>query len=244
MLALSAVVCAYSQSAVSVVNYAGYTGAFPVAPNSIASAYGDFGNVTTTVAETLTPMPRTLAGLSLRVNGVEAPLYFVSRNQINFVVPALTPNGRQAVEVMAGGSPVARGTVVVWEVGPGLAALTAATDRPGIVQNQDFAVNARDRRARRGEVIQIYATGCGVTEPSLADGTPPTPGQLARTRATVEVQVLYENAPLSFAGAHPLYPGICQINAVLPNRPAVTGQVPVAVTVNGVTSNAVTVWVE
>jgi uncharacterized protein (TIGR03437 family) len=31
----------------------------------------------------------------------------------------------------------------------------------------------REARARRGEVIQFYATGCGVTNPRVTDGVPP-----------------------------------------------------------------------
>jgi uncharacterized protein (TIGR03437 family) len=226
---------------VTVVNYAGYTGNFPVAPGSIASAYGNFGNVPTTALDTFSPMPRELAGVRVRVNGVDAPLYFVSSGQINFVVPLATANGPQPVEVVSGGNVVNRGTVNVFEVAPGLAADTSPT-RQAIIQNQNFATNSQNAPARRGEVIVIYATGCGATQPAQQDGVPPA--ELSRAVAGVEVRISVEEAVVQFAGAHPQFPGICQVNAVVPNQPYITGQTPLYVQVGGVSSNLASFWVE
>lgn len=232
---------AQAPAPVTIVNYAGYTGTFPVAPGSIASAYGTFGSISTTSLQSFSPMPKELAGIRVRVNGVDAPLYFVSSGQINFVVPLGTPTGAQPVEVVAGGTVVNRGTVGVFNVAPGLAADTSEA-RQAIVQNQSFATNSQSARARRGEVIIIYATGCGVTQPATQDGVPP--GELSRTTAEVKVRISVAEAQVQFAGAHPQFPGICQINAVVPNQPYITGQVPLYVTVAGVPSNLVSFWVE
>jgi uncharacterized protein (TIGR03437 family) len=103
-------------------------------------------------------------------------------------------------------------------------------------------VNGQNARARRGEVIQIYATGCGATNPPLEDGVPPT--QLSTVVAPVKVYISVDEAQVQFAGAHPQFPGICQVNAFVPNKPYITGQVPVVVEVAGLASNPVTVWVE
>lgn len=246
-LAVAAVSCSFPALAqpggtVAVINYAGFTGAFPLAPGSIGSAYGDFGNVAVTPLSSLAPMPRELSGVRLRIGGVEAPLYFVSRNQINFVVPAALTIGRHAVEVMSAGAVVAGGSVNIFDVGPALASSDATAARQGIVQNQDFSVNSQGAPARRGEIIQIYATGCGAVAPSVPDGTPP-PG-LARTVAPVRVFVSVEEAAVQFAGAHPQFPGICQINAIVPDRPFISGQVPLSFLVNGIESNAVSIWVQ
>lgn len=235
------VIFAQAPGSVTVVNYAGYTGTFPVAPGSIASAYGNFGNVPTTALESFSPMPRELAGIRVRVNGVDAPLYFVSSGQINFVTPLETQNGAQTVEVLSGGAVINRGTVNVFEVAPGLAADTSPT-RQGIIQNQDFSTNSRNAPTGRGEVIVIYATGCGATQPALQNGAPPT--ELSRAVEDVEVRISVEEAVVQFAGAHPQFPGICQINAVVPDRAFITGQVPLYVKVGGVPSNLVSFWVE
>ena len=224
-------------------NYAGFTGTAPLAPGSIASAYGTFGAIPTTSAAVLNPMPREIAGVRVRVGSQDAPLYFVSSGQINFVVPVATAPGRQTVQVTSGGNVIATGTVLVWDFGPGLAVSNPAPNSlQGILQNQDFATNGENARARRGEAIIIYATGCGQTQPGLPDGAPPS--QLSRAAGSVEVFVANDKADVQFAGAHPLYPGICQINAVVPNKAYLSGRVPLYFTVNGLPSNQVTFWVE
>jgi len=242
-VAFSAMVCpAQTPSAVAVINYAGYTGTFPVAPGSIASAYGDFGNVTTTVLTSLNPMPKELAGVKLRVNGVDAPLYFVSKTQINFVVPVATPTGQQAVQVLSGSTVIATGTVNIYDVGPGLASSDNSATRQGIIQNQDYGVNSETVRAHRGEIIQLYATGCGATNPAVTDGVPPS--TIADAVAPVRAFVSVSEAVVHYAGAHTQFPGICQVNIQVPNDAFITGQVPVFITVNGIASNPVSVWIQ
>jgi len=186
-LAIAGSVSCFAQmtATVTALNYAGFAGSFPVAPGSIASAYGNFGSVPTTVLQSLNPMPKELAGVASSEN-----------------------------------SPF----------------------RQGIIQNQDFAINGPAAPARNGEVIQIYATGCGAVEPAVPDGMPPA--VLSGAVAEVKVFISVEEAQVQFAGAHPLFPGICQVNAFVPDRSFITGQTPVFITVIGVASNSVSVWVQ
>lgn len=230
---------------IAVINYSGFNTSAPIAPGSLASVYGTFTGVATTSAAALNPLPRSLASVIVRVNSVDAPLYFVSAGQINFVVPFATPTGPQTVEVLNGANVVGRGTVQVFPYFPALASL-APTDAtaPGVIQNQDFSINGAGTLARRGEVIQIYATGCGAVAPALADGAPGGTSPLNTVGAQVRVFVSVEEAPLLGAVAHPLFPGICQVNAFIPDRPYITGQLTMFVTVNGIASNPVSVWVE
>ncbi|MCA2970058.1 MAG: hypothetical protein INH43_16205 [Acidobacteriaceae bacterium] len=237
----AALMTAQTPGAVTVINYSNLDVKAPIAPGSIASAYGSFGSVTTTALSSLNPMPTTLANVRLTVGGVNAPLYFVSANQINFVVPVGTATGSAPVEVINGTTTVARGTVNIYDFWPALATAGIEATRPAIAQNQDFGINNRTTRARRGEVIQLYATGCGLTNPRVNDGAPPA--QLSRAIADVKVTISVIEVTPQFAGAHPQFPGICQINAVIPNQSFVSGQVPVLVTVNGIASNAVSIWV-
>ena len=237
----AALMTAQTPGAVTVINYSNLDVKAPIAPGSIASAYGSFGSVTTTALSSLNPMPTTLANVRLTVGGVNAPLYFVSANQVNFVVPVGAATGSVPVEVLNGTTTIARGTVNIYDFWPALATAGTETTRPAIAQNQDFGINSRTTRARRGEVIQLYATGCGLTNPRVTDGAPPA--QLSRAIADVKVTISVIEVTPQFAGAHPQFPGICQINAVIPNQSFVSGQVPVLVTVNGIASNAVSIWV-
>ncbi len=239
-------VCALSSfaqvSTVAVINYSGFNPLAPIAPGSIASAYGSFGTVATTATPSVNPLPTTLANLSLRVGTTTAPLYFVSSGQINFVVPVATPVGRQTVEVLNGTTVIARGSVNIWEAFPALASSDTTPTSQGIIQNQDFGINNTSTRARRGEIIQLYATGCGATNPAVTDGVPPA--VLSSSVLTVTANVGGVDATVQFAGAHPQFPGICQINIVVPDRPFVTGQSQVLVSVGGIVSNPVSVWIQ
>ncbi len=227
---------------VAVINYSGFNTSAPIAPGSIASAYGNFGTVATTATATPSPLPTSLANISVRVNNRTAPLYFVSAGQINFVIPNATENGSQVVEVLNGNNVIARGTVNIWEIFPALASSNTAAIPQGIIQNQDFGINSQSARARRGEIIQIYATGCGRTNPASQDGL--APAQLSPTVATTEAFVGNLRATVQFSGAHPQFPGICQVNVQVPDQPFVTGQVPLFLTIGGISSNPVAVWVQ
>jgi uncharacterized protein (TIGR03437 family) len=242
LVAMSALTVSAQVGSVAVINYSGFNPLNPIAPGSIASAYGAFGTVATTGTATPQALPTTLDNISVRVNNRTAPLYFVSSGQINFVVPIDTENGAQTVEVLRGTTVINRGTVNVWEVFPALASSDTTPTSQGIIQNQDFAINSQTARARRGEIIQIYATGCGKTNPGTQDGRAPT--ALSPTIARTTAFVGNIEATVQFSGAHPQFPGVCQINVVLPNQPFITGQTPLFVTVNGIASNSVSVWVQ
>ncbi|HYO80226.1 MAG TPA: hypothetical protein VES20_02400 [Bryobacteraceae bacterium] len=252
VLAVFSVIPSSAQTAVTVINYSNYAPsgqpataatAFPVAPGSIATAYGSFPGVPEAGASTstLNPLPRELGGVRVRINNVDAPLYFAGRNQINFVVPVATPAGRHTVDVVAGSETVGRGSVLVYNWGPALATSNAQTQQV-IAQNQDFSTNSAGSRARRGDVVQLYATGCGAIQPVVQDGAPPA--TLSRATGEVKVFIGSVEAAVAFAGAHPQFPGICQINATVPDRGFISGQMPVFFSVNGIPSNPLTIWIQ
>ncbi len=243
---LFAVVCAVSLpaqvSTVTVINYSGFNPLAPVAPGSIVSGYGAFGTVATTATNSVNPLPTSIANISVRVGATLAPLYFVSSGQINFVIPVATPVGRATVEVLNGATVISRGSVNIWEAFPALASSDTTPTSQGIIQNQDFSVNSQAARGRRGEILQLYATGCGATNPAVTDGAPPA--ALSPSVLPVTANVGGVDATVQFAGAHPQFPGICQINVVVPDRPFVTGQVQILVSVSGIVSNPVSAWIQ
>jgi uncharacterized protein (TIGR03437 family) len=234
---------ALAQGPAAVIDYSGFNPAGPVAPGSIASVYGAFGTVATTVVSgnQLNPMPRELAGIRVRVNNTDCPLYFVSSGQINFVVPVNTPEGRQTAEVLSGTTVVARGEFNVWRLSPALASRTTDSTRPGAIANADGSLNL-DVPAIRGGVILLFATGCGATNPPITDGAPPA--ALASVVAPIKAYVSVEEAEVIGAAASPQFPGVCQINIRIPNRPHVAGTVPVFIELNGLRSNFVSVRVQ
>lgn len=101
--------------AVTTVNSGSFTPQNQVAPNSIASIFGGNLSVTTAQASTL-PLPTTLSGVTVTVgglNGALAPLFFISPNQINFLVPGFVGAGNQEIIVRRDGHITHIGTVNV-----------------------------------------------------------------------------------------------------------------------------------
>jgi uncharacterized protein (TIGR03437 family) len=57
------------------------------------------------------------------------------------------------------------------------------------------------------------------------------------------VFISVDEAEVTFSGLSPQFPGLWQVNAAVPDRPYISGQVPVVVTIDGVPSNQVSFWV-
>src|SRR5260370_2811914 len=94
----------------------GASGGTVVASGSIASAFGKQIGVSTESAHSL-PLPTSLGGASVSVMDSAkvsrlAPLFYVSPNQINFVVPDSTATGMATVTIM-NGDPVPTSTTVM-----------------------------------------------------------------------------------------------------------------------------------
>ena len=136
---------------VVVVSAATFDADFPVAPESIASAFGQ-NLAPGTEAATTTPLPTSLQGVSVTlIDSAGAshvcPLFFVSPGQINFVIPAAVATGTAQVNVgpsaaallVEGGvNGAARtGTVEIASVSTGLFSVTELAWMSGFVLRVD-----------------------------------------------------------------------------------------------------------
>ena len=69
---------------------------------------------------TVTPLPTTLNGVSVTVNGVSAGLFFVSPNQINYQIPAGLAAGNATVNVSRNGALTHTGKLNIVAAAPAL----------------------------------------------------------------------------------------------------------------------------
>src|ERR1019366_4152996 len=142
-----------------------------ISPGAIASIFGTgFGN-STFVADDGRPWPTsTTNSVSVQVNGVVAPLHYVSPGQINFQVPWATPTtGTVNVAVVVDGGSSNTVAVPVGTAAPGL-----FYDPSGaaIVQNTpSYSLNDPSNPAPAGSTIVAYLTGTGPVAPAAKDGT-------------------------------------------------------------------------
>jgi uncharacterized protein (TIGR03437 family) len=184
----------------------------------------------------------TLAGVKLMVNGTPAPLLYVSANQINAVAPYEIANmvGQHvSVQAINNGIPSASISDVVVTAAP---AMFNLGNNQAAVINQDGTVNGAGNPAARGTYISIYATGEGQTIPAGIDGFLPSATTLSHPIGGVSVFFNQFSAQVLYAGTAS-FDGFFQVNAVVPDG-VTPGAVPITLTVGGVASPTLNVYVK
>ena len=211
-----------SQSTVitAIANGASYAQAF--APGMLMTVFGTQLSPATLSAATL-PLPLVLSGVSATVNGVSAPLYYVSPGQLNVQVPYETGVGLAVLGVNNNGQVSSF-------------PFTVAPAAPGLFTAADGALFPT-ASARQGQAAVAYITGDGDTTTFLITGASPPSGtaisRLPRTRLPVTVSVGGVAAPVTFSGTPAGLAGVSQVNFTVPAATP-PGVQPVIVSVGGV----------
>ncbi len=186
------------------------------APDMILSGFGA-NLTTTTAAAATTPLPTTLAGVRVRLTdsaGVtqNAPLFYASPTQINYLLPTNLAQGIAKLEVVQeSGNVVARGAISVNALWPGL--FTTGQNGRGLVAADVVRVKANGAQALEsiqnpidlsiaGDRVYLQLYGTGLRGRSALSAVKLT---LGGTPLTVE-----------YAGAQPQFFGLDQINALVP----------------------------
>ena len=218
-LVLGSAQAAQAQTAV-LVNAASYDSS--VAPGSIASLFWS-GAAQAGQGATTIPLPTTLAGVSVRINGLTAPLFYGSGSQINLQVPSGVTAGTATVQVFnGGGSPAATGTVTVVDSAPGVFTINSGGTGQAVVLNEDYSYNSDfgvfpgSRPEVSGKVVIIYATGIGNTNPLVADGQAAPFSPFAVAVGTTTVTIGGQAATVFYSGLAPGLVGLWQLNIGLP----------------------------
>lgn len=208
----------------ALVNAASFDPDKVVAPGSIAALFSQGLMTGDPLVATGLPLPTTLGGLTVKIDGIAAPLFFVSSAQVNLQVPSGVDLGAATVEVFSGASttPIATGAATIAESAPGVFTLSQDGKNQAAALNSDFSVNAdfEQRPGSRPEVsgqfVTIYATGVGRTSPLVGDGQPAPGDTLSNADGATTVEIGGVAAQVLFSGLAPGFVGLWQINAVLP----------------------------
>lgn len=221
---LAAVVIATSVSygQMMVVNGASFVPG-PMAAGSFATIFGAGFCSQPTLAETMAPrqLPTTLGGASVMVNGISAMMQFCSPDQINFIVPPNLGHG-MATLVVNNGSQTINGSMTIGPAGPGIFTMNGMGIGEGAMLHGSMWQRGPFSATTNGEPtpVSIFLTGLDLS-------------------STPTVLVGGVGVEVTFYGNAPGYPGLQQINILLPPSVAGAGRAPVVVVSNGETSNAV-----
>lgn len=258
----TAVYASPTAGALTTVDAASFTRA--ASPGQIVAAFGSGFPVGSrlNVASATLPLANELAGVSLRVNGVLAPLFYVGSPgdgtfQINYQLPFETAEGTASVEVLSEGRLVASEFLTVSATAPGVFASNSSGQGQAVALNQDFTFNGvagsapGARPEARGRFIIVYANGQGR---QLVDGATnrlltlpsgfPAPVEgnpLYLTAGIPSVTIGGVIAQVAFSGLAPGYVGLWQLNVKIPDDSPTGGAVPLVISFKEKTSRATTV---
>ena len=217
----------------------------PLARCGLATVFGT--NLADTPASaTALPLPTTLGGAQVVVNGVAAPLVYVSPGQINFQVPCEMPlNGAVGVYVTNGGgtSPAQSATTAPYAPGVFTYARTVTAVDP-IIAHLDNSLVTPDKPANPGEILIVYATGVGNLNHMPVTGAASPASPLSAAVDLPSVTVGSATASASFAGLTPGMVGLVQINTQLPSTYPAVSSLPLVVSFAGAASPAVNLAVQ
>ena len=183
------------------------------------------------------PLPTTLLSTSVTVNGIPAPLYYVSPGQINAQLPVSTALGLATIVVRNGTTTSNAAAFPVPPTGPGIFTYSAQGQSRAVVINADGKTNSATAPAKVGDVLVAYFTGGGPVQVKGALGTgTPAPGGLSPVNNSYGVTVAGKTAPVDYVGLTPGFVGLYQANFRVPTVAA--GDRTVVLTIAGQASNA------
>jgi uncharacterized protein (TIGR03437 family) len=188
-----------------------------LAPGELLTLYGDNLASGTQVASAI-PFPTTLGNVQVTVNGVPAPIYYVTPAQLSAIVPYGVVGSIVKVQVFNNNVPSNAVTAWVSNTAPGV--LTQSQNGLGygdVLHLDGTLVNAKSP-AQIGETVSVYLTGLGAVSPTIADGAagPTDPNALAKAVATITAYIGGVPATVGYAGLAPQLAGLYQINLTVP----------------------------
>lgn len=204
-----------------------------ISPGGILTLFGS--EIGPSQAQTPAPAPAAteLGGVSVRFDGLAAPLLYADAGQINAIVTlGIAGKTKVTLEVLQRAVRVASLELETAPAAPAIFTQDGSGGGPGAILNQDGSLNEWSRPAAAGSIAVLFGTGFGVTSPSLRDGEV-VGGLLPALQLPVAVAVDGIPAELLYAGPAPqLVAGVFQVNFRVPVG-VKPGQAAVTVTAGG-----------
>lgn len=235
-----------------IFNAASYASA-TVSPGELITIFGS--NVGPTTAATMSIsngyVTTSLSNVTLTIDGQNAPLLYVSANQVTAQVPYESTLGSGKVVVLTNGSnPPANSTVTIASTAPGIFTADGSGTGEAAAINTSAAtgavtLNGTTNPAHIGDTVTLFLTGEGNYNTSLLPGAtntntgfiiPVTMSPLPQMSPTPTVQIggVDASAGVSYAGVVPgSIIGVFQINVAVPTGSSTGASVPVAVSIGG-----------
>ncbi len=187
-----------------------------------------------------------LGGVTVTFDGVPAPLLYVSATQINLVAPyEVASRASTRMVITYNGIASRESELRVGDTAPALFTSTGGGTGQAAALNQNGSVNSASNPEARGNVIVLFGTGEGLTNPGGVTGQVVPATGLRRPIANVIVRIGGQLAEVLYAGSMPnAVAGAFQLNVRIPQSIG-SGAQPVDVQIGtGSSQSAVTIAVQ
>jgi uncharacterized protein (TIGR03437 family) len=193
----------------------------------------------------------TLSNLTVTIDGNAAPVLYAGPNQVTIQIPyECTPGNPGALTLTNGVNPPANATVPLALTSPGVFTADGSGSGQAAAINTSAAtgtvtLNSTTNPAKIGDTVSFYLTGEGDYNASLIPGTTTTntgfvipvaltPLPEISPYPTVQIGGVDATAGVTYAGVVPgSIIGVMQINVVVPTGSSTGASVPVAISING-----------
>ncbi len=190
-------------------------------------------------------LPKTLAGVSVTIGGIAAPLLYVSAGQINAVVPVgIGESGVTQVDVEMTGPAMPEFRAYADATAP---QVFRNADGSAAAINQDGTLNSPAHPAPAGSIVAMWATGTGSATQIGADGQMATSANMwfccsvVWNFNTANIQT----AQVSYMGSAPgMVNGVTQINFEVVANPVGGDKLPFTLVSGTKASDATYVYVD
>ncbi len=192
------------------------------------------------------PLQTNLRSVQVRiiVSGTTtfAPLYYALKNQLAGILPSNTPVGNGTLAVINNGKTSSTRPITVARSGFGLLTLNGGGNGAAATHDQSYTLLNSANSTNPGQAVIFYGSGLGPTagNETVAQTGANASGDLSSIPITVTIggkpaQVLYRGRTA--------FPGLDQINVLVPSLDAVVYgcNVAVLITTNGVQANPGTI---
>ena len=230
------------------VNAAGYQTGGQISPGSWVSIFGNQLADAQVIAAGQ-PYQTDLGGTRVTLGGTRLPLLFVDPKQLNAFIPfEVKPNTLQQLIIERGSVLSIPVNIKIAQANPGIYTMNQSGSGQGAIVISGSGVLAAPapagRPVRRGESLEIYATGLGLVSNLPADGQTASTTAVSPTVDPVTVTIGGVPTPAQFAGLTPGFVGLYQINVQVPDDVQSGGSIALTITISGKESNTVTIAIE
>jgi len=194
-----------------------------VSPGEFLTLYGT--GLANSTASSGVPFPTNLGGVQVTVNNAPAPVYFVSPNQISFVVPFdAVPGSVAQIQVSNNGTNSNTVTDFIGETSIGVFTNTPeGGDGIAASELDNYSIVSEANPAQVGQPVSVYVSGMGAVSNQPADGAGAPSSPTSNTTAAPVVTLFdtndtnYAQASVSFSGLAPGFAGLYQMNITVPS---------------------------